>query len=154
MPLPMSRQFLRCSAVPCKSRGNQAKGAETVRPSERCTILCWKFSEALLLSITIYEPKCRTSHRHGCPRGALSKLTTGPSGYDALSGLFPIGTLAGPLRIDFWLLSKSTKEKRRRWFPGLRTFLCSYLVLSSLELLFANRILTFSAVPKRFVLFQ
>ena len=35
MPLPMSRQLLRCSAVPCKRRGNQARGAETVRPSER-----------------------------------------------------------------------------------------------------------------------
>ena len=34
-PLPMSRQLLRCSGVPCKRRGNQARGAETVRPSER-----------------------------------------------------------------------------------------------------------------------
>jgi hypothetical protein len=37
--------------------------------------------------------------------------------------LCPLSALSrGPLRIDFWLLLKSGKEKRRRRFPDLRTF--------------------------------
>jgi hypothetical protein len=37
-PLPIKRQWLRSLELPCRRRGYQAKGTESVRPSAKCTV--------------------------------------------------------------------------------------------------------------------